>query len=86
MGALTARYHFLFHSAKGLILEAIALIALVTAIWAGDVYPNRYNQYIRGSSKDNYAYNICVWTRILHSCRWLSLPERCGELRMIEII
>ena len=33
MGALTARYNFLFRSTKGLILVAIALIALVTAIW-----------------------------------------------------
>ncbi len=33
MGALKARYHFLFRSTKGLILVAIALIALVTAIW-----------------------------------------------------
>ena len=33
MGALTARYHFLFRSTKGLILVAIALITLVTAIW-----------------------------------------------------
>jgi hypothetical protein len=33
MGALQARYNFLFRSTKGLILVAIALIALVTAIW-----------------------------------------------------
>jgi hypothetical protein len=33
VGALTARYNFLFRSTKGLILVAIALIALVTAIW-----------------------------------------------------
>jgi len=33
MGALKARYNFLFKSTKGLILLAIALIALVTAIW-----------------------------------------------------
>ncbi len=33
MGALRARYNFLFKSTKGLILVAIALIALVTAIW-----------------------------------------------------
>jgi len=33
MGALKARYNFLFKSTKGLILVAIALIALVTAIW-----------------------------------------------------
>jgi MFS family permease len=33
MGALKARYNFLFRSTKGLILVAIALIALVTAIW-----------------------------------------------------
>ncbi len=33
MGALKARYSFLFRSTKGLILVAIALIALVTAIW-----------------------------------------------------
>jgi hypothetical protein len=33
MGALKARYYFLFRSTKGLILVAIALIALVTATW-----------------------------------------------------
>jgi hypothetical protein len=33
MGAVKARYNFLFRSTKGLILVAIALIALVTAIW-----------------------------------------------------
>ncbi|MEW5719921.1 MAG: hypothetical protein AB1817_14930 [Chloroflexota bacterium] len=33
MQALTERYKFLFRSTKGLILVAIALIALVTAIW-----------------------------------------------------
>ena len=33
MGALRARYNFLFKSTRGLILVAIALIALVTAIW-----------------------------------------------------
>lgn len=33
MGALQARYNFLFRSTKGLILVAIAMIALVTAIW-----------------------------------------------------
>jgi len=33
MGALKARYNFLFRSTKGLILVAIALIALITAIW-----------------------------------------------------
>lgn len=33
MGALKTRYNFLFRSTKGLILVAIALIALVTAIW-----------------------------------------------------
>lgn len=33
MGAFKARYNFLFRSTKGLILVAIALIALVTAIW-----------------------------------------------------
>jgi len=33
MGALKARYNFLFKSTKGLILVAIAMIALVTAIW-----------------------------------------------------
>jgi len=33
MGALKARYNFLFRSTKGLILVAIALIAMVTAIW-----------------------------------------------------
>lgn len=33
MGAFRARYNFLFRSTKGLILVAIALIALVTAIW-----------------------------------------------------
>ena len=33
MGAFKAQYNFLFRSTKGLILVAIALIALVTAIW-----------------------------------------------------
>lgn len=33
MGALQARYKFLFASTKGLILVAVALIALVTAVW-----------------------------------------------------
>lgn len=33
MGALKARYNFLSKSTKGLILVAIALIAMVTAIW-----------------------------------------------------
>lgn len=33
MGAIKARYNFLFRSTKGLIMVAIALIALVTAIW-----------------------------------------------------
>ena len=33
MGALKSRYNFLFKSTKGLILVAIALIALVIAIW-----------------------------------------------------
>jgi MFS family permease len=33
MGALKARFNYLFRSTKGLILVAIALIALITAIW-----------------------------------------------------
>ncbi|MCU0503440.1 MAG: hypothetical protein MUC51_17095, partial [Anaerolineae bacterium] len=33
MQALKARFNYLFCSTKGLILVAIALIALVTAIW-----------------------------------------------------
>ncbi len=31
--------------------------------WTGDVYENQHYRYMRGSSKDNYAYNLRVWTR-----------------------
>jgi hypothetical protein len=33
MKALTDRFNYLFRSTKGLILVAIALIAIVTAVW-----------------------------------------------------
>ena len=31
--------------------------------WTGDVYPDQHYRYMRGGSKDNYAYNLRVWTR-----------------------
>jgi len=31
--------------------------------WTGDVYENQHYRYMRGGSKDNYAYNLRVWTR-----------------------
>jgi formylglycine-generating enzyme required for sulfatase activity len=31
--------------------------------WAGNVYENQHYRYMRGGSKDNYAYNLRVWTR-----------------------
>jgi formylglycine-generating enzyme required for sulfatase activity len=31
--------------------------------WTGDVYPEQHYRYMRGGSKDNYAYNLRVWTR-----------------------
>ena len=31
--------------------------------WSGDVYENQHYRYLRGGSKDNYAYNLRVWTR-----------------------
>jgi len=33
MNAISERFHYLFRSTKGLILVAIAMISLVTAIW-----------------------------------------------------
>jgi formylglycine-generating enzyme required for sulfatase activity len=31
--------------------------------WTGDVYKDQHYRYMRGGSKDNYAYNLRVWTR-----------------------
>jgi formylglycine-generating enzyme required for sulfatase activity len=31
--------------------------------WSGDVYGGQHYRYMRGGSKDNYAYNLRVWTR-----------------------
>ena len=31
--------------------------------WTGDVYEGQHYRYMRGGSKDNYAYNLRVWTR-----------------------
>jgi len=31
--------------------------------WTGDIYENQHYRYMRGGSKDNYAYNLRVWTR-----------------------
>lgn len=31
--------------------------------WTGDVYEGQHYRYLRGGSKDNYAYNLRVWTR-----------------------
>jgi formylglycine-generating enzyme required for sulfatase activity len=31
--------------------------------WSGDVYDDQHYRYMRGGSKDNYAYNLRVWTR-----------------------
>jgi len=31
--------------------------------WSGDVYENQHYRYMRGGSKDNYAYNLRIWTR-----------------------
>ena len=31
--------------------------------WAGNVYEDQHYRYMRGGSKDNYAYNLRVWTR-----------------------
>ena len=31
--------------------------------WSGDVYEDQHYRYMRGGSKDNYAYNLRVWTR-----------------------
>jgi formylglycine-generating enzyme required for sulfatase activity len=31
--------------------------------WTGDVYDNQHYRYMRGGSKENYAYNLRVWTR-----------------------
>lgn len=31
--------------------------------WTGDVYEDQHYRYLRGGSKDNYAYNLRVWTR-----------------------
>jgi formylglycine-generating enzyme len=31
--------------------------------WTGDVYEGAHYRYMRGGSKENYAYNLRVWTR-----------------------
>ena len=31
--------------------------------WTGNVYPDQHYRYMRGGSKDNYEYNLRVWTR-----------------------
>jgi sulfatase modifying factor 1 len=31
--------------------------------WVADVYPDQHYRYMRGGSKENYAYNLRVWTR-----------------------
>ena len=31
--------------------------------WTGNVYEDQHYRYMRGGSKDNYAYNLRVWTR-----------------------
>jgi len=33
MSTLSERFHYLFRSTKGLVLVAIALISLITAVW-----------------------------------------------------
>lgn len=31
--------------------------------WTGDVYEGQHYRYMRGGSKDNYGYNLRIWTR-----------------------
>lgn len=31
--------------------------------WMGDVYEGQHYRYMRGGSKDNYGYNLRIWTR-----------------------
>lgn len=31
--------------------------------WTGDIYENQHYRYMRGGSKENYEYNLRVWTR-----------------------
>jgi formylglycine-generating enzyme required for sulfatase activity len=31
--------------------------------WTGDVYPGQHYRYMRGGSRENYGYNLRVWTR-----------------------
>jgi formylglycine-generating enzyme required for sulfatase activity len=31
--------------------------------WTNDVYENQHYRYMRGGSKENYGYNLRVWTR-----------------------
>jgi formylglycine-generating enzyme required for sulfatase activity len=31
--------------------------------WTGDVYDDQHYRYMRGGSKENYEYNLRVWTR-----------------------
>jgi hypothetical protein len=46
------RLSHLFAYTKGLILAAIAMIGIVTAVWG-----------MRGSSKDTYDMDLRVWVR-----------------------
>jgi len=31
--------------------------------WTGDVYEDQHYRYLRGGAKDNFAYNLRIWTR-----------------------
>jgi len=31
--------------------------------WTGDVYEDQHYRYLRGGSRENYAYDLRVWTR-----------------------
>jgi sulfatase modifying factor 1 len=31
--------------------------------WVGDIYEDQHYRYMRGGSKENYGYNLRVWTR-----------------------
>ena len=31
--------------------------------WVGDDYPDQHYRYMRGGSKESYAYNLRIWTR-----------------------
>jgi formylglycine-generating enzyme required for sulfatase activity len=40
--------------------------------WTGDVYKDQHYRYMRGDSKEDYAYNLRVWTRNSASPNYLS--------------